>query len=97
MDYKDCGLQNGRSLEDYVEVYLNLFQDANWDEESLKQQFWSRMDDLLTQMLLLGDLHLSFVEFIDHTLWVCGSSLIAGLVESQESHPADIVPTSCPP
>lgn len=59
--------QNGRSLEDYVD------HEARWDDETLKQRFWSGMDDILRQMLLLGEDHCPFIEFIDYPLWVCGS------------------------
>jgi len=33
MDYKDCLSQNGWSLEDYVEEYLELYHDVRWDDE----------------------------------------------------------------
>ncbi|ROI79287.1 Cadherin-20 [Anabarilius grahami] len=52
MDYGDYVSQNGRSLEDYVEAYLELYHEVCWDDETLKHNFWSGMDDLLGQMLL---------------------------------------------
>ncbi|ROL51858.1 hypothetical protein DPX16_19377 [Anabarilius grahami] len=58
--------QNGQSLEDYVEEYYH---------ETLKQRFWSGMDDILGQMLLLGEDRCPFIEFINYPLWVCGSSI----------------------
>lgn len=47
----------------------------------LKHLFWSRMDDLLGQMLLVSEGHRPFIEFVEHALWVCGSSLTVGVVE----------------
>lgn len=37
MDYEDYVSQDGRSLEDYVEDYLEL--KACWDDKTLKQRF----------------------------------------------------------
>lgn len=42
MDYEDCFLQNGWSLEDYVEEYLELYHEAPWDNQSLKTKFLER-------------------------------------------------------
>lgn len=51
----------------------------------LKELFWSEMDDILGQMLLLGEDHRPFAEFVDYTLWICGSSISMGIVESNAS------------
>ena len=67
--------QNGSTLEEFVKVFLNLYQDGSWDEDFLQQQFWSGLEDPLAQILLLDDLDLPFIKFINRTLWVCGSSL----------------------
>lgn len=40
------------------------------------------MDDTLSQMLLLGEDHCPLAEFVDYTLWVCGSFLTARVVEN---------------
>lgn len=70
---KDCFFQNGRVLGDYVEGYLDLYNEACWGDETLKELFWNGMDDVLDQMLL-GD-HRPFAEFMDYTLWLWGHHL----------------------
>lgn len=77
----DCYSQNGRMLEEFVEDILELYNEARWDDETLKQLFWSGMDDILGQMLLVSEDHLAFVEFVEYVLWVCGSSLTVGVME----------------
>lgn len=78
---EDGFYQNGRSLEEYVGAYLEFYHETNLSEETLKYNFWSGMDDTLGAMLLLDAEHLSFVQFLDRALWVCGSSLSVGLAE----------------
>ncbi|XDV39039.1 hypothetical protein PO909_008334 [Leuciscus waleckii] len=79
--------QGDQTLEEYVEFYLVLFQDVswfqdvNWDEENLKMQFLRGLEDPLAQILLLDDIDLPLIKFIDRTLWVCGSSLTVGDVQ----------------
>ncbi|KAK9963617.1 hypothetical protein ABG768_006787, partial [Culter alburnus] len=72
---------NGRLLEEYVEEFQEHYHKACWDDETLKQLFWSEIDDIIQQMLLLREDHLPFIEFIDYDLWVCGSSLTVGVAE----------------
>ncbi|KAK9953259.1 hypothetical protein ABG768_017264 [Culter alburnus] len=97
MIYENYISQNGRLLEEYVEVYLQLYHEARWDDETLKQHFWSGMDDILVQMLLLKEDHLPFIEFVDYALPVCGSSLIAGVVENNDTIISDSPGQSTPP
>lgn len=78
----DSYIQNGRILDEYVEGCLQLYNEARWDDESLKHLFWSRMDEILGKMLLLRDNHCTFTEFVDYTLWLCGSSLTLGVIEN---------------
>lgn len=66
----DCYSQNGRSLEEYVEEFLEHYHNACWDNETLKQLFWNIMDGIISQMLLLREDHLPFIEFIDYALWI---------------------------
>ncbi|KAK9972497.1 hypothetical protein ABG768_025801, partial [Culter alburnus] len=49
-------------LEECVEGYLEMYEsdEARWDDETLKELFWSEMDDIFGQMLLLGEDHPSF-------------------------------------
>lgn len=73
MDFH-CYLQNGRTLEEYVEGFLQLYNEALRDNETLKHLLWSGMDDILSQMLLLGEDHHPFAEFVEYTLWLCRST-----------------------
>ncbi|KAG1930620.1 hypothetical protein F2P79_022180 [Pimephales promelas] len=73
------------SVSVFVPVAVTVL-DLNWNEESFTHQFWSGMDNTLTQILLLGDLHLPFVKFIDRTLCVCESALT--VIKGHESHSA---------
>lgn len=87
MDNEDCFSQNVRSLEDYVEDYQEL--KARWDDETLKQHFWSRVDNILGQMLLLhggGSLSIQ-----------CGSSLNLGIIEDNNAIISDSPGLSTPP
>ncbi|CAM4540769.1 unnamed protein product [Leuciscus chuanchicus] len=45
----------GFRVEDYVEEYLGHYHNAHCDDKTLKQRFWSRMDDILGQMLMLEE------------------------------------------
>ncbi|ROL42246.1 hypothetical protein DPX16_7923 [Anabarilius grahami] len=72
-------------LEECVEEFLEHYRKAHWDYETLKQLFWSWMENILGQMLLLGKDHCPFIEFIDYVLWVCGSSLNAKFVEGDDT------------
>lgn len=56
----DCFLQNSQMLKECVEGYLQMYDEARWDDETLKELFWSEMDDIFGQMLLLGEDHPSF-------------------------------------
>lgn len=66
----DCYLQNSCSLEEYIEEFLELYNKARLDNETLKQLFWS--DDILGQF---------FSKFVEYALWVCRSSLTVGVME----------------
>ncbi|KAK9964056.1 hypothetical protein ABG768_005261 [Culter alburnus] len=79
---EDCYLQNGWTLDEYAEGCLQLYSEARWDDETLKHLFWSRMDEIFSKMLLLRDNHCTFAEFVDYTLWLCGSSLTLGVIEN---------------
>lgn len=63
----------------------------------MKQHFWRRMDDILGQMLLLGEDQSLFIEFIDYALWVCGSSLTVGVTEDNDISNSDSLGLSKPP
>lgn len=41
-------------------------------QETLKHLFWSGMDNIPGQMLLLRQHRCSFTEFVDYTSWLCG-------------------------
>lgn len=60
MNYGDYVSQNGRSLEGYVEAYLELYHEVCWDDETLKHHFWSGMDNLLRCHPVLPSPHLQF-------------------------------------
>lgn len=77
----DCYYQNGCMVEEFVEDSLELYNEACWDDETLKQLFWNGMDDILGQMLLVSEDYLAFIEFVEYVLWVCGSSLTVGVME----------------
>lgn len=77
----DCYSQNGRSLEEYVEEFLEHYHDACWDNETLKQLFWNRMDGIIWQKLLLKEDHLSFHRVHRLCLVGCRSSLTLGVIE----------------
>lgn len=99
---EDGFYQNGRSLEKYVEAYLELYHESNLSEETLKYYFWSGMDDTLGAMLLLDVEQFSFVQFLDRALWVCGSSLTVGVTEEISCgpklvHSAKTVPSNPKP
>ncbi|XDV34635.1 hypothetical protein PO909_004774 [Leuciscus waleckii] len=55
------------------------------------------MDDILGQMLLLGEDQGPFIEFIDYALWVCGSSLTVGVTEDNDISNSDSLGLSTPP
>lgn len=59
--------------------YLDLYNGACRDEETLKL-FWSGMDDILGQMLLMREEDRPFAEFVDCALWVCRSSISVGVM-----------------
>lgn len=80
----DCLVKKGRTLEEYLEVFLELYHEARWDDEALKYIFWSGMDDNLGKMLLLKKGHSLLINFIINTLWVCGSSLTVGVVKKDK-------------
>lgn len=61
-----------RTLEEYLEGCLDLYNQVCWDDEMLKHLFLSGMNDVLGQMLLLGEDHRPFTKYVDYTLWVCG-------------------------
>lgn len=92
--------QNELSLEEYAGRYLDLFDDITQDEEELKQSFWGGLRDPLAQIILIEDLKMSFLEFVDHTLWACGSNY---LVEDLPLQPVpdpvspEPEPITCPP
>lgn len=65
---KDWYFHNGWMLEEYVKSYLQLYNEPRWDDGTLKELFWSSMDDTLCP----------FVEFVDYILWVCGAPLTVG-------------------
>lgn len=49
--------------------------------KALKYIFWSGMDDIIGQMLLVEEDHIPFVDFINFTLlWVSGSSFTLGVI-----------------
>ncbi|KTG44995.1 hypothetical protein cypCar_00001692 [Cyprinus carpio] len=85
-----CLLQNGRMLEEYVEGYLQLYsRHGDPEDETLKELFRSGTDDILSQMLLLGEDQCPFIEFVDYTLWVCRSSLTVGVTENNTIQDSD--------
>lgn len=65
-----------------MEGYQQLYNESRWDDETLKELFWSGMDDTLSQLLLFGDDYQPFSEFVDYTLQVCRASLTLGVVEN---------------
>ena len=64
------------SLEEYVGLYMDLYDDVTWEEEKLTQSFWGGLRDPLAQLILVENLDQTFLEFVDHTLWVCGSDYV---------------------
>lgn len=58
----DCYLQNGHTLKEFVEDTLV--------EEIFKQLFWSGIDNILGQMLLVREDHHPFTEFVSYALKV---------------------------
>lgn len=67
-----------------MEGYLDLYNQVCWDDETLKHLFWSGMDDILGQMLLLGEGHRPFAKYVDYTLWVCRFSLTVRVIEEKD-------------
>lgn len=61
--------------------FLSCSTSREWDDEALKSIFWSGTDDILGQMLLLKEGHHPLTDFINYTLWVCGSSFTVGVVK----------------
>lgn len=64
-----------------MDDFLELYNKACWDNETHKHLFWSGIDNILGQLLLLKEHHRPFAEFIDYTLWLFRSSLIVRVVE----------------
>lgn len=64
-----------------MEDFLELYNKACRDNETHKHLFWSGIENILGQLLLLKDHHRPFAEFVDYILWLFGSSLIVVVVE----------------
>ncbi|KAK9963563.1 hypothetical protein ABG768_006736 [Culter alburnus] len=77
----DCHLQNSCLLEEYVEEFLELYNKTSSDDETLKQLFWSRMDDILGQF---------FSKFVEYALWVFADP--PSLWESWRTMPLTLTP-----
>lgn len=86
----DCYFQNSCLLKNYVEIFLELYHKVHWYDENFKQLFWSGVNDILGQMLLLRENHLPFVEIINYALWV----LTVGVVEDNTT--SSVSPGSSP-
>lgn len=44
-------------LVEYVEVFLKLYHEEQWNDTAFKYFFWSGMDNILRQKLLLEEGH----------------------------------------
>lgn len=58
---KNMDSQNGHMLQEFVVDILGLYHEACWDDETLKQLFWSGIDYIPGQMLLMREDNCLFV------------------------------------
>ncbi|ROL55620.1 hypothetical protein DPX16_23637 [Anabarilius grahami] len=57
--------QNGRSIEEYVEEFLELSYLRAWNEETLKSVFWYGLEDHLYQQVPAATIPCSLAQYID--------------------------------
>ncbi|KAK9977272.1 hypothetical protein ABG768_019093 [Culter alburnus] len=67
--------QDGHSIEQYVEEFLELSYLRAWNEATLKNIFWIGLDDYLYQQVPAGTIPSSLAQYLDYVLWLSGSSL----------------------
>ncbi len=87
-------VQDGRSIEEYVEEFLALAEGVTWREETQKTIFWGGLDDHLYQLMPASDSTCSLGRYMEYALWLSGS-LSSPLVPSSSSS-SPLVPPSSP-
>ncbi|XDV36810.1 hypothetical protein PO909_006531 [Leuciscus waleckii] len=90
--------QDGRKIEEYVEKFLEIFHEVNWADDVLKTVFWYGLDDHLHQQALAAVIPGTFTQYLDHVLWLSGSTFTVGEADddigAQPQTPASFVATS---
>jgi len=67
--------QDGRSIESYVEEFLQLTHQVDWNDDSLKIVFWSGLSNHLFLLAPPATTTGSLAQYIDLVLILVGSSL----------------------
>ncbi len=85
--------QDGRSLESYVEEFVEHVHCVSWSDSVLNYMLLDGLDDDLLVTLMLPDAgELSLVDFVNRVLQVMGSSFYVGQAD-EESHDVSPVPS----
>ncbi|KAF4103559.1 hypothetical protein G5714_016442 [Onychostoma macrolepis] len=87
--------QDGRPIEYYVEEFLQLTHQVQWNYGTLKVGFWSGLNDLLYLQAPAATTPGSLVQNIDHVLLLAGSPFTVGDIDKDAK--VTPVPKSSPP
>ncbi|XDV21728.1 hypothetical protein PO909_026755 [Leuciscus waleckii] len=79
--------QDGLPIEDYVAGFPEISNGVSWIDEVLKIVFWGGLDDSLYQQAPAASIPGTFVQYLDHVLWLSGSNFTVGEVEDIATQP----------
>ncbi len=79
--------QDGCSIESYVEEFLQLAQQGDWNDDSLKIVFWSGLSNHLFLQAPPAATPGSLAQYIDHVLILAGSSFTVEEVPASQPLP----------
>ncbi len=90
-------VQDGRSIEEYVEEFLALAEGVTWREETQKTIFWGGLDDHLYQLMPASDSTCSLGSYMGYALWLSGSPSSPLVPSSSSSSPLALPRSSSSP
>lgn len=73
--------QDGCPIEEYVEEFIKLSHLVSWSNGTLNTLFWLGLSDHLLNQVHATYTTCSLTQYIDHVLWLGGSSLTVGEVD----------------
>ncbi len=82
-----CLRQDNRDIEEYVQDFCGLCYLVAFNDVALKDIFRVGLNEPIRSQLPGGEIHWSLEQYIDHTLFLAGSSFTVGIADEEPRYP----------